>query len=213
MTYGKASLKGRNFLSTKDFSSEELFMFWDTAIDLKRKLKRGEPHELLQGKTLAMIFESPSTRTRVSLEAGMTQLGGHAQMITSEQYWGKQRESLKDSAKVFSRYADGVSIRTPSFEDIAEFAKWADIPVINAYCNKEHPCQVMADFMTTLEKKRKLEGVKTAIVWAPTMLNKSIGIVNSALYAAPKVGMDLAIACPKGYETEPEITDFAKKEA
>jgi len=211
--HDRARLRTRDFLSLRDFSSEELSLFFQTAQDLKRKLRSGEDHEALKGKTLAMIFHSPSTRTRVSFETGMQQLGGHAQMITSEQFWGKERESLKDSAKVFSRYVDGVTIRTVSFDDIVEFAKWADVPVINAYCDKEHPCQVMADLMTTTEKKGTLSGKKTAIVWANSSLNKSAGIVNSTLYVAPKVGMDLSIACPEGYEPDPSVVAAAKREA
>ncbi|MFQ6075391.1 MAG: ornithine carbamoyltransferase [Candidatus Bathyarchaeia archaeon] len=209
--FGKQPLKGRDFLSTGDFTAEELYMFWDTAADLKRRLKRGEEHEVLKGKTLAMIFDMPSTRTRVSFETGMQQLGGHALMITSEQYWTKKKESLKDSGAVFARYVDGVIIRTFRFSDIEEFARWCDVPVINAYCEMEHPCQVMADFMTTREKKGKLEGVKTAIVWAFSNFNKSLGIVHSSLYAAPRVGMDLMIACPDGYDPEPRVVEEAKR--
>lgn len=210
---GKEPLRGRDFISTGDFTSEELLWFLDTAADLKRKLRRNEPHELLRGKVMAMIFDMPSTRTRISFETLMTHLGGHAQMITPEQFWQKDREAVKDSALIFSRYVDLVTIRTFTYQDIVEFARYADVPVVNAYCDMEHPCQVMADFLTTREKKGKLEGVKTAITWAPSNLNKSTGIVHSALYAGPKLGMDIYVACPKGYEPDPKIVEQAKQEA
>ncbi len=207
------SLIGRDFISLAGFTAEELYRLWSKATELKRKLKRGIKQHLLHEKTLAMIFEMPSTRTRVSFETAMTQLGGHAQMITPKDFWDKNRESIKDSAGVFSRYVDGVMIRTYDFRDIAEFAKWSTVPVINAYCDREHPCQVMADFLTTKEKKKKLEGIKTAITWAPKSWNESLGIVNSALYAGPKVGMDIVVACPKGYDPDPEVMKAARKEA
>jgi ornithine carbamoyltransferase len=188
-------------------------MFLDAAADLKRRQRRNEPHELLKGKTMAMIFDMPSTRTRVSFETLMTQLGGHAQMITTEQYWTKEKEAIKDSAKVFSRYVDVVVIRTYRWEDIVEFARWADVPVINAYCDMEHPCQTMADFLTTKEKKGKLEGIKTVVAWAYSNLNKSLGIVHSTLYAGSKLGMDVWVACPEGYEPDAEVVERAKQEA
>ncbi|MGA2789171.1 MAG: ornithine carbamoyltransferase [Candidatus Bathyarchaeia archaeon] len=206
-------LKGRDYISLKDYNEEELYMIFDTAADLKRKLKRNEPHELLRGKTMAMIFDMPSTRTRISMETLMTQLGGHAQMITSEQYWTTKKESLADSAKVFSRYVNGVFIRTFAYKDIKEFADYASVPVINAYCDMEHPCQVAADIMTTREKKGTLKGRKTTIAWAFSNFNKSLGIVNSTLYTAPKLGMDLTIACPEGYEPDAEVVEYAKSVA
>ncbi len=212
-TKSKKSLIGRDFISLADFTAEELFQLWDKAADLKEKTGEGQPHPLLTGKSLAMIFEMPSTRTRVSFETAMTHLGGHAQMISSEQFWGKKRESIKDSASVFSRYVDGVMIRTFDFRDIAEFAKYASVPVINAYCDREHPCQVMADFLTTKEKKGKLDGIKTAVTWAPKSWNESLGIVNSTLYAGSKVGMDVVVACPKGYEPDPDVVETARNEA
>ena len=134
-------------------------------------------------------------------------------MITSEQYWTTKKESLADSARVFSRYVDGVYIRTFLYKDIEEFARYASVPVINAYCDMEHPCQVMADLMTTVEKKRTLRGRKTTIAWGASNFNKSLGVVNSTLYAVPKLGMDLTIACPEGYEPDPDIVEYAKSVA
>lgn len=206
-------LSGRDFLSLRDFTAEELYMFLNKAIELKRELKLGKPHELLKGKTLAMIFDFPSTRTRTSFETGMQQLGGHAIFFSPQHYWTKEKEAIKDTARVLSRYVHGIMIRAYNHEKLIEFAKWADVPIYNAATNYEHPCQVMADFMVTLEKKKRLEGVKYAVVWAYCKFNKPLGIVNSVLHAGSKLGMDITIACPEGYDPDQHVIQYGMKKA
>lgn len=213
MTNIEESLHGRDFISLGDFSAEELYAFWDKAAELKRKLKAGQPHEILKNKTLVMLFEWPSTRTRLSFETGMQQLGGHAIFVPQQAYWGKEMEPIKDSGRVMSRYAHGIVWRCFHHEDVVEMAKWASVPVINANTDFEHPCQVMADLMTTKEYKGKLKGVKTVIPWSFTAFPKPIGIVNSTLYAGSKVGMDVVIACPEGYDPDESVLKTARKAA
>ena len=206
-------LKGRDFVSLADFNRAEIYQFLDMAAYLKQKLKRGEPHELLRGKTLAEIFEWPSTRTRTSFEVAMQQLGGHAIYYSRGAYWGKGIEAIKDTAQVFSRYVHGIAWRSFKHEDILEMAKWADVPVINANDDFEHPCQVLADFMTTREKKGKLEHVKTVVLWTFQEVPAPIGIVNSTLFAGSKVGMDVVLSMPKGYDPEKSVLETARKNA
>lgn len=208
-------LSNRDFISLGDFTAEELLMFWDLATELKRRLYVGETQRLLEGKTLGMIFEHPSTRTRVSFETGIQQLGGHGIFLSPEHFWTKGREELRDTAKVLSRYVHAIIIRPSAYshEKILELAKWADVPVINACSNYEHPCQVMADFMTTREKKGKLEGVKTVITWTQHPFSIPLGIINSTLFAGSKTGMDVTIACPEGYDPDPEVWKRCQEEA
>jgi ornithine carbamoyltransferase len=198
-------LKGRDFLAIKDFNTEELSLLWETAFDLKRKQKRKEPHELLKGKTLIMIFTIPSTRTRISFESSMTQLGGHAQFVAAQSSWVPSEETWCDAAKVMSRYGDGIVARIGPHYNLEEITKCADVPVINAGSDLEHPCQAMADIMTVREKKRDLKGIRYAFCWAFAKMNKPIGIINSNLYAAAGTGMDFIIACPKGYEPNEHV--------
>lgn len=206
-------MKGRDFISLADFSADELNSILKKADDLKLKLKHGELHEELRGKSLAMIFEYPSTRTRASFEVGMQQLGGHALFFAPEHYWGKERESPSDTARVLSRYVHGIMIRALNQDDIVELAKYADIPVINGLTNYEHPCQVMADLMTTKEKKGRIAGLKTVIAWAYSPYDIPLGIVNSTLFAGSKLGMNVTIVCPDGYDPDPEVLRTASAEA
>lgn len=188
-------------------------MFLDTAADLKDKLRRGVPHDILKGKTLAEIFEWPSTRTRTSFEVGIQQLGGHGIYYSKEAYWSKGGEAIKDTANVLSRYMHGIAWRSFSHEDILEMAKYASVPVINANSDFEHPCQVLADFMTTREKKGKLDGIKTVIMWTYADFPAPIGIVNSSMYAGSKVGMDLVLSYPEDYGPEKHVFETARKSA
>lgn len=207
------SLRGRDFISLADFTSSELIQFLDTAVELKDKLKRGVPHDILKGKTLAEIFEWPSTRTRTSFEVGIQQLGGHGIYYSKQAYWSKGGEAIKDSGQVLSRYVHGIAWRSFSHEDIVEMAKYATVPVINANSDFEHPCQVLADFMTTREKKGKLDGIKTVMMWTYADFPAPIGIVNSTMFAGSKLGMDVVLSYPEDYAPEKKVFDIAEKEA
>lgn len=209
----KRPMKGRDFLTLKDYSREEILKILDTAIDLKDKLQRGVPHETLKGKVLAMLFEWESTRTRTSFETGMEQLGGHAIFYPPGASWGKGKEPLKHKASVLARYVDGIMYRAFNFSDQQEMAKWADVPVINANSEAGHPCQVMADFMTAYERKKSLEGVKYVMMWGYCPYSKPLGIVNSTLEAGSKLGMDLVLAYPEGYDPNDDMLDYAREQA
>ncbi len=213
-------LKGRHLISLADFTQEELYLILDTASELKMKLKYGEPHKYLQEKTLGMIFERPSTRTRVSFEVGMTQLGGHAQFLPSESMQLKRGEPVKDTARVLSRYVDGIMYRG-DFKPLLELAAYATVPVISAAAKgsgTNHPCQTLADFQTIREKKLRFEGVKVALCWVsadPSVdYKKPPTLVYDYLFACSKLGMELILACPEGYDPFPsEVMERAKKEA
>lgn len=193
------SLKGKDFLTLSDFDSAELLYMLEVAVELKKAQKSGKPHGYLQGKTLGMIFEKFSTRTRVSFEVGMLQLGGHALFLSSKDIQLGRGETISDTAKVLSRYVDGVMIRTYGHEKIEEFAKNADVPVINGLTDLHHPTQVMADLLTIYEHKGKLSGLKAAYV------GDGNNMAHSLLEGAAKVGMDMTVASPTGYEVNQEI--------
>lgn len=193
------SLKGKDFLTLSDFDSAELLYMLEVAVELKKAQKSGKPHGYLQGKTLGMIFEKSSTRTRVSFEVGMLQLGGHALFLSSKDIQLGRGETISDTAKVLSRYVDGVMIRTYGHEKIEEFAKNAEVPVINGLTDLHHPTQVMADLLTIYEHKGKLSGLKAAYV------GDGNNMAHSLLEGAAKVGMDMTVASPTGYEVNQEI--------
>jgi ornithine carbamoyltransferase len=201
------SLRGRHFLSLQDFSLTEIVMFLDFARDLKQRQKRGEPHTLLAGKTLAMIFQKPSTRTRVSFEVGMWQLGGHALFLSSQELQMGRGEPIKDTAAVLSRYVDGIMIRTFKHSDVEELASFASVPVINGLTDLLHPCQVLADLLTVEEKLGKLAGLKLAY------LGDGNNVAHSLLLGCTKVGMNIAVAGPENYLPLPEITAKARENA
>ena len=156
------NLKGRDFLSLHDFTPDEIMAMLDLAEELKEKQKRNVPHPYLQGKSLGMIFQKSSTRTRVSFEVAMYQLGGYSLFLSAGDLQIQRGESVADTARVLSRYLDGIMIRTFSHDDVKELAEYADIPVINGLTDLLHPCQVLADFQTIKEKKGKLSGLKLA---------------------------------------------------
>ena len=200
--------KGMDLLSIHELSVNDVEEILTLAADLKAKQKAGIPHPLLAGKTLGMIFEKSSTRTRVSFEVGMYQLGGQALFLSSRDLQLGRGEPIKDTARVLSRYLDGIMIRTYGHERIEELARYADIPVINALSDLLHPCQALTDLLTIREYKGKnLAGLKMAYV------GDGNNMTHSLMYAAAKVGMDFAAATPEGYEPNAEVVANAKADA
>lgn len=201
-------MKGKDLLSIHDLSVQEVSRILDLAKDLKTKQKAGIEHHLLKGKTLGMIFQKSSTRTRVSFEVGMYQLGGNALFLSGHDLQIGRGEPIKDTARVMSRYLDGVMIRTFAHEDVEEFAEYADIPVINGLTDKLHPCQVLTDLLTIQEHKgENLKGLKLAYI------GDGNNMTHSLMYGCAKAGMHFVAATPEGYEPCPEITAQAKEDA
>ena len=197
------NMKGKDLISIADLSVEEIYEIFDVAKTLKEKLYIGEEHKLLKGKTLGMIFSKPSTRTRISFETGIYQLGGHGMYFNQNDLQLGRSENIHDTAKVLSRYLNGIMIRTFSHQDVVDLAKYATIPVINGLTDLLHPCQVLTDLFTILEKKRKLQGLKLAYV------GDGNNVAHSLLNGCSKVGVDISIASPKGYEPKKEIVEHA----
>lgn len=195
---------GKNFLTLADFSSSEIEYLISLALTLKKKQKLGIPHEYLKGKTLGMIFEKSSTRTRVSFEVGMYQLGGHASFLSSRDLQLGRGESINDTAKVLSRYLDGVMIRTFDHQTIEEFASASSIPVINGLTNSHHPAQVLADLMTIKEYKGDLKGVKLCFIG-----DGNNNMTHSLIEGAALTGMNISVASPKNYEPNQSILNQA----
>lgn len=201
-------LKGKDLLSIHDLSCEEVETILDLAGELKAMQKAGIEHRILAGKTLGMIFEKSSTRTRVSFETGMFQLGGQALFLSNRDLQIGRGEPIKDTARVLSRYLDGVMIRTFEHEKVEEFARYADIPVINALTDLLHPCQALTDLLTIREHKGKnLEGLKMAYV------GDGNNMTHSLMYAAAKTGMNFVAATPDGYAPEEEMVQRAQEDA
>lgn len=197
----------RHFLALHDYSKDELDALLTLAADLKRKQKSGIPHRLLDGKTVALIFEKASTRTRVSFEVGVFQLGGHGLFMSSGTSQMGRGEPIKDSARVMSRYCDGVMIRTFGQEIVDEFAKYSDIPVINGLTDLFHPCQIMADLQTVIEQKGRYAGLRFS--WVGDGNN----MANTWIEAAAILGFELRLACPAGYEPDRKVMEWAQKKA
>jgi len=189
----------KDFLCLTDWSKEELDRIFTLSADLKARQKRGEPHRLLEGKTLAMIFEKNSTRTRISFEVGMFQLGGHALFLHSETTQMGRGEPVKDSGRVMARYCDGIMIRTYSQQVIEELARWAEIPVINGLTDLYHPCQLMADLFTVIEHKGGYQGLTFA--W----IGDGNNMANSWINAAAVFGFRLQVATPDVYRPDAEV--------
>lgn len=196
----------KHFLALHDFSKAELDAMLALADRLKQKKKNGAEHHLLKGKTLAMLFDKASTRTRISFEVGMFQLGGHALFIPSANSQMGRGEPIKDSARVISRYCDGVMIRTFGQQIVEEFAKHANIPVINGLTDLFHPCQILADLQTVIEHKNRYQGLKFA--W----IGDGNNMANTWIEAAAIFGFDLALACPAGYEPDQQVWNWAQKQ-
>ena len=202
------SMKGKDLLSIRDFSAKEVMAVFRMAEMLKsRSLSEQVANPLLSGKTLAMIFEKPSLRTRVTFEVGMTQLGGHAVNLQPSEIKLGERESVPDAARNLERWVHGIMARTFSHKTVAELAKYAGIPVINGLSDLEHPCQALADFFTVYEKKGELRGIKLAYI------GDGCNTCNSLLLLAAKLGAHMTVGCPEGYEPDIAILTSAQREA
>ncbi|WP_331654976.1 ornithine carbamoyltransferase [Anaerotignum sp.] len=195
----------KHFLKLLDCTTEEIIELLDLADQLKKYVKEGKEHHFLKGKTLGMVFEKSSTRTRVSFETGMYQLGGHALFISSKDAQIGRGEPTEDTARVLSRYLNGIMIRTYEQEEVETLAKYGSIPIINGLTDFCHPCQVMADLQTIREHKGKLEGLKMCYI------GDGNNMANSLIVGGLKVGMTVSIACPEGYRPDNKILDFAKE--
>jgi ornithine carbamoyltransferase len=193
----------KDFLCLTDWTRADLDALFALARDLKARHKHGEPHRLLAGKTLGMIFEKSSTRTRVSFEAGMVHLGGHALFLAPGNTQMGRGEPIKDTARCLARYVDGVMIRTFSQQIVEEFARYCDVPVINGLTDSYHPCQVMADLLTVIEHKGSYEGLR--FCW----IGDGNNMANSWINAAAVFGFELRVATPKGYEPDASVRERA----
>ncbi len=197
----------KHLLSMQDLSSSEINAILDEAAGLKEKLQKGKPHELLKGKTLGMIFEKPSLRTRVTFETGMTQLGGHAIYLAPADIQLGERESVPDVARNLSRWVDVVMARLFKHDIIVELARYSSVPVINGLTNLHHPCQTLSDLLTIREHKGKLNGLK--IAW----IGDGNNVCNSLLLGCTLVGTNISVACPRGYEPPADILKQARDNA
>jgi ornithine carbamoyltransferase len=195
----------KDFLSLSDWTRDDLETIFDLTRDLKSRQKRGEPHPLLRGKTLGMIFEKSSTRTRVSFEVGMYHLGGHALFLSSGTTQIGRGEPIKDTGRVMSRYVDGIMIRTYSQEGVEELARWSGIQVINGLTDLFHPCQVMADLFTVIEHKSDYRNL--TYCW----IGDGNNMANSWINAAAVFGFELKVATPGGYAPNPEVVERARQ--
>lgn len=194
----------KDLISLHDLTAQQVEDLLKLGLKLKKELKSGIPHPILKGKTLGMIFTKSSTRTRVSFEVGMTQLGGYPLFLSSNDIQLGRGETIHDTAKVLERYLDGIMIRTYAHSDVIELAQEASIPVINALTDLLHPCQVLADLMTAYEHKGKLEGLKLAYI------GDGNNMAHSLMYGCAKAGMDCAIATPNGYKCDAGVVENAK---
>jgi len=197
------NMKGKHLASLHDLTKEEIWQILKTAETLKIKQKTGEKHELLYGKTLAMIFQKPSTRTRVSFEVGMKQLGGHALYLSATDLQLGRGETVGDTGAVLSRYCDGIMARVFSHDNIIELCKHSTVPVINGLSDLLHPCQCLADLETILEKKQEFKGLKLEFV------GDGNNVCHSLMFGSAKVGMEMTVVCPKGYEPDKQIEKLA----
>ena len=192
-------LKTKDLLTLDELTDNELSKIIDDGIKLKKQLKKGSHKPILKNKTLAMIFEKPSTRTRVSFEIGMFQLGGHALNLSSSDLQLSRGESVEDTAKTLSRYVDVIMERVYDQKILEILAKNSVVPVINGLSNSFHPCQTLADLMTIKERKKKLKGLKVA--W----IGDGNNVCNSLIYGCSKTGINISIATPKGFEPDKTV--------
>jgi ornithine carbamoyltransferase len=198
-------IKSKDVLTLDEIDKKELVQILDLAIKLKKDLKKGISKPLLKNKTLAMIFQKPSTRTRISFETGMFQLGGHALNLSSQELQLSRGETIEDTAKTISRYADVIMARVYDHSTIEALAKNSKVPVINGLSNSFHPCQILADLMTIKEKKGNLKGLKLA--W----IGDGNNVCNSMIYGCAKAEISISIATPKGFEPNPKVVQNCKK--
>jgi ornithine carbamoyltransferase len=205
-TMALPKLNTKNFLHLAQFSSTEIAQLLELAVTLKREQKQGKAHPLLAGKSIAMYFEKPSNRTRLSFEVGISQLGAHPLMVRKDEINLGVRETIEDTARTMSRYLDGVMIRTFAHRDVEMFGQSASIPVINGLTDDHHPCQVMADLLTVHERfNGNLKGLKLVYV------GDGNNMANSLLEGCALTGMDVVIACPEGYTPNQSVFDWATK--
>ncbi len=195
----------KHLLRLTDWTREELIDTIELAKELKAKQAAGVAHPILEGKSLAMVFEKSSTRTRVSFEVGMTQLGGHAVMLSPEGTQIGRGEPLKDTARVLSRYVDAVMVRTYEHEKVEELARWSSVPIINGLTDLVHPCQLMADLLTISERRGNIDGL--VVAW----IGDGNNMAHSWILAAQVFGFELRIAAPEGYLPDPEVVEIALK--
>lgn len=196
----------KDFLSVYDLSPADFEIIFEKARILKKKLREGIPYTPLSGKTLGMIFEKSSTRTRISFEVGIYQLGGTALFLSSRDTQLGRGENISDTARVMSRYLDAIVIRTYSQEFVEEFARFATIPVINGLTDREHPCQILSDLFTIMEKKGRREGLKVAYI------GDGNNVANSWIDAAARIPFQLSLACPERYEPDAGVLARGMKE-
>ena len=194
-----------HLLKLLDLSKEEIIEILNLADQLKYENKNGIKHHLLKGKTLGMIFQKSSTRTRVSFETGMYQLGGQALFLSNRDLQIGRGEPVQDTARVLSRYLDGIMIRTFEQKEVEDLANFGSIPIINGLTDFCHPCQVLADLMTIREFKGRFDGLKMCYI------GDGNNMANSLIVGGLKVGMSVSIACPDDYQPDPEVLEFAKQ--
>ena len=197
-------LKTKDLLTLDELSEKEVIQIIELGIKLKKQ-KKANAKPLLKNKTLAMIFEKPSTRTRVSFETGMHQLGGHALNLSSNKLQLSRGETIEDNAKTLSRYVDAIMARVYDHKTLDILSKNCKIPVINGLSNSFHPCQTLADLMTLKEKKKKFKGLK--IAW----IGDGNNVCNSLLYGCSKLGINVSVATPKGFEPDRTVVQKCKK--
>ena len=195
----------KDLLKMDDLSKEDILDILNLADQLKYELKHNIPHEILKGKSLGMIFEKSSTRTRVSFETGMYQLGGNALFLSGKDLQIGRGEPIEDTARVMSRFVQGIMIRTYSQDEVEKLAKYSSIPIINGLTDQEHPCQVLADLMTIREYKNILEGLNVAYI------GDGNNMAHSLIIGCLKVGMNFSIACPEGYMPKEEYITKGKE--
>ncbi|MCM1054571.1 MAG: ornithine carbamoyltransferase [Bacteroides sp.] len=195
----------KHLLKMADLSAEEITEILNLADQLKYEQKHGIPHAHLKGKTLGMIFEKASTRTRVSFETGMYQLGGYPLFLSSSEMQIGRGEPVEDTARVLSRYLDGIMIRTFKQEEVEKLAEYGSIPVINGLTDYCHPCQVLADLLTVREYKNRLEGLNMCYI------GDGNNMANSLIVGCLKAGMNVSVACPEDYRPDKSVLDFAKQ--
>ncbi|MFA6980241.1 MAG: ornithine carbamoyltransferase [Ignavibacteriaceae bacterium] len=201
------NMKGKSLLTIHELTLEEVWQIFELSKSLKEKRLSGEPHRLLEGKKLGMIFSKPSTRTRVSFEVGIFELGGTGLYFNQNDLQLKKSENVSDTAKVLSRYLDGIMIRTFDHQDVVDLATFGSIPIINGLTDLHHPCQVLADLFTILEKKRTLQGLKLAYI------GDGNNMAHSLLHGCAKVGMNISIASPSGYTPLDSVVAESQKDA
>ncbi len=208
-------LKGRSISGITDVDKDQIELILEVSRDLKKELKQGKPHRLLEGKSLGGIFETPSTRTSISFETAMMQLGGHMLWLDQHRLWVGEaaEEDWHDTIKTLSRYLDGIAYRALRRERVDSAVEYASIPVINASCPVEHPCQAFADVLTMQEKKGNVRNHKVAFCWGYRTANPPAGLVNSSMLMAGKLGFTLSIACPEGFDPDPNMRAMAEQAA